>query len=178
MLGLSYRAVEKFLPCLECPTGKSSIERDVDEFGQKARQYHLSTPRMRIRILGVDSTGAALAGRDAGVLFFTDIQGQKLVLVEAIQETDSLKLRRHVAKVMAAVGADELRSDEHLVYRGIVSEDRHRRCLWSWGVWFVAIFTLAKGYYGRSISFFSMWSEPGIKLAMMGLIRLIMLRSS
>ena len=42
MLGLSYRAVEKFLPCLDCPIGKSSIERDVDEFGQKARQYHLS----------------------------------------------------------------------------------------------------------------------------------------
>lgn len=61
-----------------------------------------------------------------------DIQAQKLVLVEAIQETDALKLRRHVAKVMAAVGAEELRSDEHSVYRGIVSKDRHRLCLTHW----------------------------------------------
>lgn len=132
MLGLSYRAVEKFLPCLDCPSGKSSIERDVAEFGQKARQYHLSAPRMRIKILGVDGTGAALAGKNAGILFFTDIEAQKLVLVEAIQETDSVKLRRHVAKVMAAVGAQELRSDEHSAYRGIVSQDRHRLCLTHW----------------------------------------------
>jgi len=62
MLGLSYRAVERFLPCLECPACKSSIERDVQEFGQKARQYHQSAPRTRINILGVDGTGAALAG--------------------------------------------------------------------------------------------------------------------
>lgn len=132
LLGLSYRAVEKFLPCLECPTGKSSIERDVDEFGQRARQYHLSAPRMRIKVLGVDGTGAAMAGKNAGILFFADIESQKLVLVEAIQETDSLQLRRHVAKVMSAVGADELRSDEHSVYRGLVSEDRHRLCLTHW----------------------------------------------
>src|SRR3972149_2543211 len=132
MLGLSYRAVEKFLPCLECPAGKSSIERDVDEFGQKARQYHQSAPRMRIRILGVDGTGAALAGKNAGILFFTDIEGQKLVLVEPIAERDSDKLRCHVAKVLAAVGADELRSDEHSVYRGIVAEERHRLCLTHW----------------------------------------------
>ena len=62
MLGLSYRGVERFLPCLECPAGKSSIERDVQEFGQKARQYHQSAPRTQINILGVDGTGAALAG--------------------------------------------------------------------------------------------------------------------
>jgi len=132
MLGLSYRAVEKFLPCLECPAGKSSIERDVDEFGQKAREYHHSAPRTRIRILGVDGTGAALAGRDAGILFFTDIEGQKLVLVEAVHERDSDKLRRQVAKVLAAVGAQELRSDEHSAYRGIVPDDHHRLCLTHW----------------------------------------------
>jgi len=132
MLGLSYRAVERFLPCLECPAGKSSIERDVDEFGQKAREYHHCAPRTRINILGVDGTGAAMAGKDAGILFFTDIEGQKLVLVEAVQEKDSDKLRRHVAKVMAAVGAGELRSDEHSAYRGIVPEEQHRLCLTHW----------------------------------------------
>ena len=132
MLGLSYRAVERFLPCLECPAGKSSIERDVDEFGQKARQYHQSAPRTQINILGVDGTGAAMAGKDAGILFFTDIQGQKLVLVEAVHEKDCDKLRRHVAKVLAAVGAQELRSDEHSAYRGIVPDDRHRLWLTHW----------------------------------------------
>ena len=34
MLGVSYRAVETFLPCLDCRGGKSSIERDVAAAGQ------------------------------------------------------------------------------------------------------------------------------------------------
>jgi len=132
MFGLSYRAVEKFLPLLDCRGGKSSIERDVAQAGQKAREYHCSAPRVRVRVLGVDGTGAAMAGRNAGVLFFTDIDGKKLICVEPVKETDAAKLRRHVARVMLEVGAEELRSDEHSAYEGIVCEDRHRICLTHW----------------------------------------------
>ena len=61
--------------------------------------------------------------------FLPTSKARKLVLVEPIHEKDSVKLRWHVAKVMAAVGDGELRSDEHSAYRDIVPEDRHRLCL-------------------------------------------------
>lgn len=132
MLGLSYRAVEQFLPCLDCCGTKSSIERDVTEAGQKATELHLSAPRVRVRVLGVDGTGNAMAGRKGGVVFFVDVQRQKLLLVEPIRETEAAKLRRHVRKVFAAVGAEELRTDEHSVYEGVVPQERHCICLTHW----------------------------------------------
>lgn len=134
MFGLSYRSVEQFLPFLECVGGKSSIERDVAEAGQEARRYHQqgSRWRPRVRILGVDGTGAALAGRSAGVLFFADVETGGLVCVEPVREQDAARLRRHVAAVMAEVGAQELRTDEHSAYEGIVPEGRHRLCLTHW----------------------------------------------
>lgn len=132
MFGLSYRQVEKFLPLLDCRGGKSSIERDVTEAGQKARDLHGQGPGVRVRVLGVDGTGAAMAGRQAGVLFFVDVEGGKLIGVEPIQETDTRRLRRHVAKVMAMVGSEELRTDEYSGYAGIVPEGQHRLCLTHW----------------------------------------------
>jgi len=62
MLGLSYRGVEQILGALDCLSGKSSVERDVAEAGQQARGYHEQAPRVRVRVLGVDGTGAAMAG--------------------------------------------------------------------------------------------------------------------
>jgi len=132
MLGLSYRAVEQFLPCLECAGSKSSIERDVRDAGRQAREYHLCAPRMRVRVLGVDGTGAAMAGLDRGVLFFTDVKRNALLLVEPLQETDTEAVRAHVREVFAAMGAVELRTDEHSVYEGIVDEGAHRLCLAHW----------------------------------------------
>lgn len=133
MLGLSYRAVEMFLPCLDCCGGKSSIERDLDAAGLNAEAYHRSALKtLRVRVLGVDGTGAAMAGQNKGVLFYVDVEKTRLICVEAIQETDARKVRRHVARVMAAVGAEELRTDEHSCYAGIVDEEHHRLCETHW----------------------------------------------
>jgi transposase-like protein len=131
MLGLSYRAVEKFLPLLDCRGAKSSIERDVTSAGQRAGELHRQSPGVRVRVLGADGTGAAMAGRDAGVLFFVALDG-RLIGVEPLHEEQTRKVRTHVAKVFAEVGAQELRTDEHSVYEGIVPEDRHKLCLTHW----------------------------------------------
>ena len=133
MLGLSYRGIERFLPMLGCRGGKSSIERDVASAGQQARDMHRQAPRMRVGVLGVDGTGAAMAGRDAGVLFFVGMDaGGQLIGVEPVHEEQTQKVRQHVQRVMAQVQAQELRTDEHSVYEGIVSDDRHRLCLTHW----------------------------------------------
>jgi transposase-like protein len=131
MLGLSYRGVEQFLPLLECVGSKSSIERDVAAAGQRAGEFHRQSPGVRVRVLGVDGTGAAMAGQDAGLLFLVGSEGQ-LVGVEALHEEQTQKVRAHVARVFAEVGAQELRTDEHSVYEGIVPEERHRLCLTHW----------------------------------------------
>ena len=133
MFGLSYRAVEKFLPLLDCRGGKSSIDRDVMTAGERAHDLHRQAPRLRVRVLGVDGTGAAMAGQDRGVLFFVGIgPGGGLIAVHPVHEEETQKVREHVARVMAEVGAEELRTDEHSVYEGIVPEGRHRLCLTHW----------------------------------------------
>jgi len=133
MLGLSYRSVQRFLPCLDCRGGKSSIDRDVDVAGLNARGSHEAAVKtMRVRVLGADGTGAAMAGQNKGVLFYVDVEKTRLISVESIQEKDARKVRRHVARVMAAVGAEELRTDEHPSYKGIVDEPAHRLCETHW----------------------------------------------
>ena len=68
MLGLSYRGVEKFLPLLECRGGKSSIERDIRAAGLEAHELHDQAPKMQVRVLGVDGTGAPMASVGADAL--------------------------------------------------------------------------------------------------------------
>lgn len=140
MFGLSYRSVEKFLPLLGCRGSKSSIERDMAVAGQKAEVLHpldfardrLSAPRMRVRVLGVDGTGARMAGKKAGLLFYVDVDGSRLIYVEPVDEKDSAKVRRHVQKVFNEVGAKQLRTDELSVYDRIVPEQNHKICLAHW----------------------------------------------
>jgi len=132
MFGLSYRFVEKFLPLLDCKAGKSSIERDVADAGHRAKALHFGAPRMRVRILGVDGTGAKMAGKNAGMLFFADIERAKLVCVEPVDEKDLAKVRSHVQKVMLRVQAEQLRTDELHVYDKIVPDGFHKICLAHW----------------------------------------------
>jgi hypothetical protein len=82
--------------------------------------------------LGVDGTGDAMAGTTGGVLFFVGVEQEQLLCVEPIQETDARRLRQHVREVFAEVGAEELRTDEHSVYEGIVPPGQHRLCQTHW----------------------------------------------
>ena len=133
MFGLSVRKVEQVLPLLGSRGSKSSIERDVADAGQKARQFHCDAPKIRVNVLGVDGTGARMAGKSrSGMLFFADVERNKLVCVEPVNETDSEKVREHVLKVIAEVGAQKLSTDELSVYEGIVDESEHKICLAHW----------------------------------------------
>jgi hypothetical protein len=118
---------------LGCSGSKSSIERDVAAAGQKAKALHLQSPRTRVRVLGVDGTGAKIAGdHKQGLLFFTDIEQNRLICVEPVNEKDARKVRQHVRRVMAEVGAEQLRTDELSVYEHIVPQEHHSICLAHW----------------------------------------------
>jgi hypothetical protein len=133
MLGLSYRYLELIIRALGCKGSKSSIETDVAKAGQKAKLLHLQAPHMRVSILGVDGTGARMAGKKrAGVLFFVDIQRGKLISVDPVNETDSKRVPEHVLRVMREFGAQQLRTDELSVYEGLVDEDSHTICFAHW----------------------------------------------
>jgi hypothetical protein len=133
MFGLSHRRVEQFLTLPGCNVSKSSVERDVAQAGQNAKQLHRCAPKMRVNVLGVDGTGAKMAGRSrAGMLFFVDIERSRMICVEPVNETDSRKVREHVLKVMDEVGAQHLMTDELSVYDNIVDEEHHKICLAHW----------------------------------------------
>jgi transposase-like protein len=131
MLGLSYRAVADFCRSLEWQTSKNAVERDVRDAGQNAKALHEEAPAMRVRVLGVDGTGAKMAGIDAGMLFFVDVEDQRLVCVEPVQETDAKEVRRHIQRVLAQTGAQELRTDELSVYDRTAATE-HAICLAHW----------------------------------------------
>jgi len=78
------------------------------------------------------SSSRAVAGLNKGLLLHVDVERIRLVCVESIQEKDADKVRRHGARVMAAVGAEELRTDEYPSYRDVAPEGRHRLCLTHW----------------------------------------------
>jgi len=132
VFGLSYRSVEKFLPFLDCIGSKNTIERDVAQAGQKAGDFHFPALRTRVRFLGVDGTGVKMAGKSGGLLFFVDIDRKKLISVEPLNERDSAKVRRHVQKVIQAVGAEQLRTDELGVYEKIGFESQRKIYLAHW----------------------------------------------
>jgi transposase-like protein len=134
MLGLSCRGVELMLAAWGCKGSNSTIERDVAEAGSQAKLLHQQAKGLvSVRILGVDGTGAKIAGKPrAGLLFFVDVERGKLICVEPVNETDSRKVREHVSRVMEAVGAQQLMTDELSVYDNIVDQQHHKICLAHW----------------------------------------------
>jgi transposase-like protein len=133
MLGLSYRGVEQFLTPFGWRGSKSTIERDLARSGQKAKALHLQSLRMGVQVLGVDGTGARMAGQSrAGILFFVDVDRAKLLLAVRVNETDRRQVHRHLQQITALVGAEHLRTDELSVYEGAAEGMDHTICLAHW----------------------------------------------
>jgi transposase-like protein len=133
MLGLSYRGVEQFLTMFDCLGSKSTIERDLARSGQKAKALHMQSMRMGVQVLGVDGTGAKMAGqRRTGMLFFVDIGSGKLLFVVRANETDRRQVRRHVQEIVDLVGAGHLRADELSVYDNAAVGIDRTICLSHW----------------------------------------------
>jgi transposase-like protein len=101
MLGLSYRKVETLFKTAGWKGSKSSIERDVARAGQKAKALHNQAPPPRVRILGVDGTGAKsvpsevekMAGQNAALLFFVDVEHERWSLPQLPEEIERLVRR-------------------------------------------------------------------------------------
>lgn len=133
VLGLSYRGVEQFLAMLGCQGSKSTVERDVARLGQKAKALHTESLDVGFEILGVDGTGARMAGQSrAGMLFFVDIGSSRLLFVVRAKETDSRRVRQHVQRLMQLFGVEHLRADELSVYDQAAPEARRTICLAHW----------------------------------------------
>ena len=99
-----------------CPHCGRHGDRIHSAMRRRAKALHEQAPAMRVRVLGVDGTGAKLAGEHGGMVFFVDVDRQWLVCVEAVRATDTKKVREHTQRVMEHVGADEMRTDEWSVY--------------------------------------------------------------
>jgi hypothetical protein len=88
---------------------------------------------MGVRIIGVDGTGARMAGCSReGMLFFVDIGTEKLLFVARADETDSRQVRKYIRQIMQLVGAKELRTDELSVYDNVVEDGSRTICLAHW----------------------------------------------
>ena len=113
MLGLSYRAVERFLRLLDCHGCKSTIGRDVAAVGQNAEKLHRQAPRMRVRVLRVDGTRTVIAGREGKMLFFAAPGPGRLIGMAPAGQEQTQQVCQHLAKVLAALRGEELETNEH-----------------------------------------------------------------
>jgi len=118
---------------------------------------------MRVRVLGVDGTGARMAGKKAGLLFYVDVDRSRLIYVEPLDEKDSAKVRRHVQRVMMELGAEQLRTDELSVYDRIVPERKHKICLAHW----------RKSKFRRACQLYRQLQTEGLKFEACDMLKLL-----
>ena len=141
--------------------------------------------RMGVQVLGVDGTGARIAGQGrAGMLFFVDIGGGKLLFVVRAKETDKRQVRRQLQEIADIVGATELRTDELSVYdRAAVGIER-TICLADWlkskcrGAWELSRQFAAEGLLYESETMLELkrllheqWSSPQLPAEIGRLVR-------
>jgi len=140
--GLSYRKASAALRALDIPASPATILRDVQNHAarEQIRAYHrLLQGKTRVRRIGVDGTGAKMAGQphDGGVVVVTDLDAGVGLLVEAVDERNQEEVQALLAEVLRALQPDEVMTDEAPVYpeaireaaaQAEVSLPQHRLC--------------------------------------------------
>lgn len=102
LLGLSLRHVSLVLVLLEVPqVSFVTVWRDLQRWGQRLRR-----PRLRARIVGVDTTFVPLRGNSQGVLIAVDLRG-RTVMIRAVGSPEDYQgafasLRRLGAQVVVS----------------------------------------------------------------------------
>lgn len=115
VLGLSYGAVEDVLVALAVPLGKSSVYRDVQAAGEKARQLRQEWVEQyagKIRVLGSDLTNVRCKGEDVVVGVAVDAQRGLVVDIVVLDDEQTETLQHWLQPVLEMVGAEVMITDD------------------------------------------------------------------
>jgi len=115
---------------------KTTVYRDVQEAGEKARRIHQRHKGRPVRIAGVDGTGQKMKGGSVGVGFAVDAETQVLLEVELVDEDDEREVRAFLCQLSKDYAVETVLTDELSTYGeamrfGSVPAD-HRLCEAHW----------------------------------------------
>ena len=121
LLGLSYRQTAAMMAGLGISTGASTVLRFVQAEGLReeiAARRRYWQGKTRVKIIGVDGTGAPMAGdpKDTGVVVVVDHENGLGLWVEAVNEQDTRELGELLTWVLEKVQPEEVISDEGTAY--------------------------------------------------------------
>ena len=125
VLGLSYGAVEDVLVALGIPLGKSTVYRDVQAAGEKARQLRrewVAQQAGKIRVLGSDLTTVRCKGEDVVVGVAVDAQRGLLVDIVLLDDERTETLQRWLQPVLEMVGAKVMISDDADAFKEVADQ--------------------------------------------------------
>lgn len=126
--GLSLRKATVFLAAFGAPLCHQTVWEDGVELGKQLAQRR---PK-RVRVLGVDGTGARIGGKSSGVVVAIDMGTGRPVDFVELDERDPEAVRKWLAPLVEQLGVEVLVTDDLAGY-GPVAEalqvDR-QVCLW------------------------------------------------
>ncbi len=115
LLGLSYGAVQDVLGALGCFLSKTTVYRDVQAAGEKARQVRerwLAQEKGKVRFVGADLTQVRCAGEDVVVGVAVDAQHGPMLEVVLLEDEGAETLKGWLQPLLEMVGAEVLITDD------------------------------------------------------------------
>lgn len=127
-MGLSLRSATAFLKLFDAALCHQTVWRDAVALGKRVAGRR---PRRSVRVLGVDGTGARIAGQSSGVVVAVDMgSGQPVAFVE-LDERDPEAVRKWLAPLVEQLGVEVLVTDDLASYRPVAESLHldHQVCL-------------------------------------------------
>lgn len=133
-LGLSLRSATAFLGLFGAGICHQTVWNDGVKLGQQVAQRR---PRGRVRVLGVDGTGARIGGKSSGVVVAVDMGSGLPVAFVELDERNPDALRQWLAPLVEKLGVEVIVSDDLASYgpavKGVQTE--HGACLFHTKRW-------------------------------------------
>jgi len=136
VLGLSYDRASEFLGALGCGIVKSTIWRNVQQLGEKARQrFRACQGRLGKReVVGMDETEMKVSGHGITVGFVSDPQTGQIVGMRLLASREGKEMAEWLCEVAQQLGCEVALSDELDSYKQAAEEAglEHQLCLAHW----------------------------------------------
>lgn len=133
-MGLSLRGAKVILAVLGTSLSHQTVWRDGIALGRQAAARRARGP---VRVLGVDGTGARLAGRSSGVVVAVDMGTGRPVAFVELDERDPQAVRLWLAPLVEQLGVEVLVTDDLGSYRSVCGalHVEHGTCLFHTKRW-------------------------------------------
>jgi len=129
VLGLSYGAVEDVLSALGVRLSKSTVFRDVQEAGFKARERIKQSKEAKV--VGADTTHIKVKGKDVVVGIVVEADNGMVIDIEVLEDETSQTIKSWLIPILKEVKAEVIVTDDADSFKEVADslEIHHQVCL-------------------------------------------------